>query len=325
MHRVVGVSRDGASVTEFSFRDTGQWLSTEEAGDFPVEGGNDYARRIAVVLIGDGEAGPVISLGYRPPSNSPPEKFPAHGHDSDTWRVPLLGQTSMGQKTFQRGEFRFWPGGRPYGSDDAAWGPDGGWNVTIAGDRRGVTMRTVDKTLQGQADATAANFAMWLGFSLPTDPPGVPGLSTTLETSSRAGNSDGAFAGSAEWPVRVPGVRAHVGLFGDHHLGPIMMLSRWDPGARPGVERFGTEVLHLVVEGSARLGRRELGPGDIHLITADRSHPEITVGSEGFCAITIFGDRSQLGDRLEQDWARWLSSVVLDLEERLPQRPVRAM
>ena len=314
-HSLIG--GHGATFTELSFRDTRRWFATEEVDEFPVEGGDESSRRITVVLLGDEEAGPLVSLGCRAPSSSPPVKFPAHGHDSDTWRMPLLGQTSMGTRTFRQGEFRFWPGGRPYGSDDTAWGPAGGWNITLVGDRRGMTMRTLDESLQAQADMEAAALANWVGFRLPPVPPRKPGLSSTLEASSRAGNFDESFANGAYWPERVPGIRGHVGLLGHHRLGPILWLTSCDPGARLGEERFDTEVLHIVAGGSARVGDRTLEAGDIHLIPAGRPHPELVVGPDGLCGITLFGDRSRLGEGHGRVWATWLSSIVDGLKRAL--------
>src|SRR5205823_252902 len=72
----------------------------------------------------------------------------AHGHDSDSWRMSLLGESHMGTATYGPGEFRFQQGGKPYGKDDFAAGPNGGYHLVMFADRRGFRTRPVKKELE---------------------------------------------------------------------------------------------------------------------------------------------------------------------------------
>lgn len=313
MLRIVGHDVVPSLPVELSFNDPSGWPTPLGVSAVPGAG-----QRLTTVLIGDETDGPSIGLSYVPPREEAPPRGPAHGHDSDTWRMLLKGHMSMGSRTFRPGEFRFQQGGVPYGSDDLGWGPDGGWSVVVFADRQLFTMRPVKRDLQPDCDANAERFATWAGITLPKDRrPVVAGVSTELGSPSKGGNVDGTFDETETWPELGPGIRAAVGLFGDPRTGPIMTTSRLDPGAELGGERFDTEVFHLVVDGSCQFGDRWLADGDIWIQPSGTAHPSIVAGSEGCSQFMLFADRSRLGSAFQREWVTSVVSVVGELQAAL--------
>jgi len=318
MLNIFGRESDGSSPMALSFRDVDDksiWHSSPAS--FPTKADADRvpasAIELAFILFGHDTAGPVAALTRLPGMSAGRMKSPAHGHDSDSWRIALRGHMTLGPAMMDEGKFSFWPGGRPYGSDDVPWGPEGGWGVVIMGDRRGQTMRTVKKELQPQATTASVKLAAWIGFDMPHDPSAAAGVSTTLPLSSKAGNVDGSFSDTANWKEVGTGARMAIGLFGEHRVGPILLATKLNPQGRLVAERFGTEVVHLVVGGSCRIGERVLETGDLLVLPADADHPVIAAGPKGVSEVIILGDRSKMTATYNAD--DWVSHVQFTVEE----------
>src|SRR5260370_25666960 len=96
-------------------------------------------------FLGDPERGPVIRMMAMPPGLSTDgedgKSAPPHGHASDNFRIALRGALRMGARSYGSGEFRLQQGWKPYGPDTVAEGPDGGWEMLMFADRRGMRMR----------------------------------------------------------------------------------------------------------------------------------------------------------------------------------------
>jgi hypothetical protein len=158
-------------------------------------------------------------------------RTPAHGHDCDSWRVAINGTLSMGSRRYGPGEFRFQEGGKPYGADDYAWGPDGGQSVVMMSDRRGPTGRPVNPKYVPYMHETGRGFYAWLGIDVPDVYPGAPGVVSSLGRPDKGGAIEGSFARTADWPEVAEGVRGFATLLGDHESGPVVLTLAAESGA----------------------------------------------------------------------------------------------
>ncbi|HVW31424.1 MAG TPA: hypothetical protein VHL53_02690, partial [Acidimicrobiia bacterium] len=305
-----------------SFRRPDEWASRP----MPVATGGpaDSPVSSTAVLLGDGSTGPALLLLHLPPGVSLPAAG-AHGHASDTWRMPLAGTLAMGPDTYGPGDFRFQPGWRPYASDNLAEGPDGGWTALLFGDRRGLRVRPVQPEGPpiGPLDRAAGRWLRIGGDLVSDDPDDAPGpstLSTTLSgLSSRPGRArvNGSFGETAEWFRFGEGFLA-AGLLGHPASGPLLLLARIPDGGRPlGSYTFGTEVLRLVVRGSCRIGDDWYGPGDIRVEHAGSGGPAVA-GAGGVDEVVLIADRRALRPGAVRDaaWSAALGALTADLGGR---------
>jgi hypothetical protein len=270
---------------DLSFRDPAGW------DDLPYP--NVADARACVMLLGDADAGPLVVLAWFPPMDDALVRGWAHGHDSDNWRITLLGESHMGPAAYRPGEFRFQNGGKPYGGDDYAAGPDGGYHLVMFGDRRGFPMRPVKAEHADKAARMATRTATALDISV-VDPYPVAeqGVRTSLGVPDKAGKVDGSFADADAWEELVPGVRAACGLIGTSAVGPVLVLLRCEPGTAA-VPRaaFGSELLVMVVDGSCAIGHATLEVGDVRIQAADAETAAVVAGAAGLSVVLLIADR----------------------------------
>jgi hypothetical protein len=276
------------------------------------------------LLIGDSMRGPLLLFlavqpGFRPPDAE------AHGHASDNFRISARGMLPMGSEQYREGEFRFQRGWKPYASDNYAHGEDGGWTMLCFGDRRGARVRHVDPDAPAHTQGDA-KLAAWLGIDGdltsddPEDTAGPSALATSLGE-FRKPHLNGSYAEAGEWPRADEATRAMSALMGDRESGPMIILSRTEPGAlASGAFTVGTEVFHLVVRGSCAIGGVEQVAGDMRVQRPGVPIEPIAAGPEGVDELIVLGDRrgaipDLMGDT--QGWPTIIGPVGAELAEVL--------
>lgn len=283
MYRVAAKSQFSAvgGHVDLSFRQTAGW--------YPYLDGTSL-----VLFFGDGDAGPLVFLSSSPPADTMAEPSFAHSHASDTWRISVLGTTNMGRDAYMTGQFRFQDGGVPYAADNAAWGPDGGFGLVMFADRRGFAMKPVQAKIAETVVPEQRRMGEAFGLRMLDPSPGAPAIATTLGATVR-GHLDGGFDSADRWDELVPGIRAAVAVFGDPDCGPVLLLARANAGATVlPAGSFGTEVLHVVVSGSALIGDGVLDTGDLRLQEAQAPGSGVVAGPNGLSHVVVIGDRRAL-------------------------------
>lgn len=273
---------------DLSFREPGEWLDLP----YPESSGG----QISLMLFGDERDGPFAVLGATDPTDMASPRGPAHGHESDSWRISLIGSSPMGNEEYGPGEFRWQDGGRPYGADGYASGRDGGYHLVMFGDRRGFATQPVKKELTEHFAQRDAGVAMLFSIDVPDEYPAeARGMATTIGARDKAGKVNGSFADSAPWQPAGPGVRASAGVMGHLAVGPLILLARADAAAEVvAPEASGTEVVVMVVAGSCTIGDETYAQGDLRIQTAGSSLPSIVAGPDGADLTIVIADRSAL-------------------------------
>ena len=263
------------------------------------------------LLMGDDVSGPYILFSWFGPMADEMPRGPAHGHDSDTWRISIQGTTNVGKYAYSEGQFRFQDGGVSYPGDNVAWGAKGGFWVLIFGDRRGWAARPVDQKVAGQAAAQQRPFSEKLGISVDHPRPGTSTIRSTLGATS-LGHLDWSFKTAQNWEEISRGTRAAISFLGEVVVGPVLVLLNSDPGAKvvPGGSLI-TDVLHVVVEGSCTIGGEIKKLGDFWL-TAAGVQPEVVAGPEGLSHIMLIGERQKLSsfNVANEAGQAWLNGLV---------------
>jgi hypothetical protein len=318
--RALGNFTGGDGFTNLSFRRPDEWASMPMPA--PSEAGPAASPvRSTAVLFGDGATGPVLLLLHLLPGAALPAAG-AHGHASDTWRMPVAGTLAMGPDTYGPGDFRFQPGWKPYASDNLATGPDGGWTALLFGDRRGMRVRPVhaDGPPISPLDRAAGEWLRIGGDLVSEDPDDAPGpstLSTTLSDRPGRARVNGSLGETADWFQLDEGALA-AGLLGHPVSGPLLLLARINDGGRPlGSYTFGTEVLRLVVRGSCRIGEDWYGPGDLRAEHAGSCGPALA-GDGGVDEVVVIADRRTVRPGAVRDavWSAALNTLTADLHAR---------
>jgi hypothetical protein len=318
MHRALGDFAGGEGYIDLSFREPQRW-ATMATDNSRVAG---TAVSGTAVLLGDDDHGPVLLFLALEPNVAPPDA-PAHGHASDTWRMSLRGVLPMGPDSYAPGEFRFQQGWKPYASDNYAHGPEGGWTALLFGDRRGMRVRHVHH--EGPAiTPTDRALAAWLGIEgdlVADDPsvaPGPSSLVTTLDDQRTGARLNGSFADADDWVPFEWGTIA-AGALGHHESGPLIVLARVRPGARPLSScTFDTEVFRLVARGSHVLDGRTYETGDMRVQASGTRFGPAAAGREGVDEIVVIADRRAIVPGAVDDagWARALDGALADISTR---------
>jgi hypothetical protein len=252
------------------------------------------------LLMGDDTAGPYVLFSCFGPMEDEMPRGPAHGHDSDTWRMSILGTTNVGKYAYTDGQFRY--------------------GVLIFGDRRGWSACPVDKNLQEQAAVQQKPFSAKLGIQDEHPSPEGSAIASTLGETS-LGHLDSSFDTAKDWDEVSPGIRATVSLMGDRSVGPVLVLLKGDPGA--GVVpagNLGTETLHVVVEGACTVDGVTKTFGDFWLNEAG-AQPEVVAGPEGLSHVLLIGERQALSKftvgESDQHWIATVAGVAAKLQTLL--------
>jgi hypothetical protein len=277
-----------------------------------------YGTRL-ILMFGDDMAGPFVLLSSMPATETMMDTGFSHSHASDNFRITVRGITNMGRDAYSDGQFRFQDGGVPYPPDNVAWGPDGGYGLVMFGDRRGFAINPVKKELAEEMRPRHRRIADQLGIDMRDECPGAPAIATTAGGTER-GHLVGGFDDSDRWPEIDAGTRALTALLGDRVCGPLLLLAAAEPGAMvvPGGS-WDTDLLHIVVEGSAGIGHDELPAGSVRVQEAGTAMPPIVAGADGLHYVAVIGDRRALGAfgaALDSAAQRWVSSLA-EMNDRL--------
>lgn len=254
---------------------------------------------ILPIMFGDDHCGPFVVLSYVAPSEEQMPLSFAHAHASDNWRISVRGTTNMGTDAYEQGQWRFHDGGKPYASDNFAWGPEGGYGIIMFADRRGFAIRPVKAEIAEKIVPQQEAAGAMLGIDMQDPCPGAPAIRTTMGPTARA-HLDGGFETSAEWDEVSPGVRVSVGIAGEPTSGPVLVFVDGAAGCEVlPVRTVATESIVAPVSGSVLIGGEELSQGDVRIEEGDVAHPPIVAGASGAQLTVIFGDRSALRSALD--------------------------
>ena len=277
---------------------------------------------ILPVMLGDEHCGPFVVLSFVEPSDEQMQLSFAHAHASDNWRISVRGTTNMGRDTYEQGQFRFHDGGKPYASDNFAWGPDGGYGIIMFADRRGFAIRPVKPEIAEKVTPEQEMAGAALGIDMQDPCPGAPAIAPTMGPTTRA-HLDGGFDTAEEWDEIAPGVRMAAGLLGEPTCGPVLVFVDCAAGAEAVPPRsIGTETIVAPVSGSIEAGADTLTQGHVRVEEADVEHPALVAGPDGAQLVLLFADRRALRSAVDDGTLAGalgaaLSTVLAELQSQL--------
>lgn len=259
----------------------------------------DLGATILPILFGDEHCGPFAVLSHVEPMDEQMPLSFAHAHASDNWRISVRGTTNMGKDTYGQGQWRFHDGGKPYASDNFAWGPDGGFGIIVFADRRGFAINPVKAEIAEKVVPQQKAAGELLGIDMQDPCPGAPAIRTTMGGTERA-HLDGGFEQAEQWDEIAPGVRVSFGLAGEPEAGPALLFVDAAPGAEVLPARtIGTESVVAPVNGSLEIAGVSLAQGDVRVEESGVSHPPAVAGPDGAQVVLISGDRRALRNAAE--------------------------
>jgi hypothetical protein len=278
------------------------------------------------VFLGDDERGPVVRMVTSPPGialdSEDGKSAPPHGHASDNLRIALRGSLKMGAHVYGPGQFRLQQGWKAYGSDTIAGGADGGWEILIWADRRGMRMRPT----RGKPDDpipyldVEKDVAAWMGYRsdwFGDDPNMLPAPSRLASTLGvpEGGGLTGSFYDTDEWVDVGDGSRVVVSLMGDDDCGPVVVAVATDPAhTASGELSIGTETFRVAVGGSGTIGTRTYAMGDMRVDEAEAVLPAVVSGAEGLHEIVVIADRRAVGSIVaDEGWPARLADILATL------------
>lgn len=310
-----------ADAVQLSFRQTEDWYVTRGG----TESGEHRAAS-TMVLLGHPTVGPALYLSELSPGLEPP-LTDAHGHASDNFRISLLGELPMGRRRYGPGEFRFQRGWQAYPSDGPAQGPNGGWSLVLMADRRGMRTRPVkERTNPTRTEQeVAAHFGLEGDFvsDSPLDTAGPSSLATTLGEPDGAGRLEGSYARAQQWSRVTTETRAVISLLGHPEMGPVLVLADTNAHATSlGAAVFDTDVLRVVVRGSATVDGEIMQAGEMTLLPAGSPSCAIVAGPHGLHELVVIGDRRYglprgAGGAEVSGWATSFSDTMHRLADHL--------
>ncbi len=279
MYRFTASTEPRGGVLDIALPDPAEWNPLP----FSKPGTN-----FGAALFGDPAAGPFAAMYSNAPREDPTPLTPGHGHGSDSWRIALLGTMRVGAQRYTPGAFRFQEGGMLYGADDSPWGPEGGYSIVMMGDRRGAGAIPANPKDAEVFKAGNAAFTKWLSISYGNRTV-EQGVAATLGA-PRFGRVDGSF--EEEWPEIVPGVQFAAGLVGHKDIGPIVILTKAEPGKTvfPGLA-IDSDVMHVVVRALGTQGQSALERFTVRLLAEQVAAEPIVAGDDGLWLATVIGDR----------------------------------
>lgn len=274
-------------------------------------------------FLGDDERGPVIRMMALPPGLSTDgedgKSAPPHGHASDNFRIALRGSLKMGVHSYGPGEFRLQQGWKAYGSDTVAEGPDGGWEMLMFADRRGMRMRPTRTRPDDPIPYldVEKDVAAWMGYHSDWfgDEPGATCLLSQLVStlgSPVRGGITGSFADPSNWLPATEGSRVAVTLMGDAERGPVVVMACTEPSAcAAGRGRIQTETFRLVVDGQCEIGEMTYRIGDMRIDQAGAATERVVAGEGGLKEIIVYGDRREIPSlEIAEGWPCELPGIV---------------
>ena len=102
------------------------------------------------------------------------------------------------------------------------------------------------------------------------------------------------FAGDIAWaPGTDPGVEYARFLVEEGNASsPLVILSRFEPGARVEPHTHGTNYFEYIIEGEQTVGKVLFRKGDVRMANAGTGYGPIVVGPEGCTVIIVFQQAS---------------------------------
>lgn len=316
MFRTRGTPETFEDHIDMSIRDTAGW--------YEFKGG---AFVFNLLMIGDEEAGPTVSLLSAAPGSMLPVS-PAHAHASDSFRVALKGHIYMDPDAYGPGEFRFQQGWRVYpGHGDVTYGPEGQWEIIVMGDSRGQKMRPAvefDPNPENELLKGIARDFGTVGDVLSDDPAmgaGPSAIACTLAPKLRMGKLNGSYSDAASWEEVAPGVRAVVAVMGDPVRGPVLVCTNVAANCRAmSRARFGTELVRIVIAGSCRIGDKVYTQGDVRIQKPGQPCDEVEALGDGLQELLVLGDRRSIDVEAAGAWPASITDYVERLVKSLSER-----
>jgi hypothetical protein len=152
---------------------------------------------------------------------------------------------------------------------------------------------------------------------------GPSAIASTLASPDRAklrlGKLNASFADSHMWDAVSPSTQMAVTLLGDKDRGPVLAFVDTEAGQRAAPRhRFGTEALHIVVEGSCRIGHKIYHAGDMRIQDADAWCEPVEALGGRLKEVIVLGDRRYLNaESASEGWPYRLSKMAELLRDRL--------
>src|SRR2546421_5647262 len=211
----------------------------------------------AAFSLGDAMGGPSVMMTIT--RRLYPKKAPTHLHKTDTFRMALGEPIVVGRTTYVHGEFRLQEVDSFYGPE--LWTDEVGTNqLLVMADRRGGRPFLTTPELQALSDmGRSAEEDLADGYRQHERNAEVHHvIANNFGATAHAGHWDAGFTDTAGWPAMPDGSRLGVIAFGHPESGPVLLC--WDrpPGVTLPAFTAGADQARLVVEGSCRIGDREL-------------------------------------------------------------------
>jgi anti-sigma factor ChrR (cupin superfamily) len=111
---------------------------------------------------------------------------------------------------------------------------------------------------------------------------------------SARGHSD-TFAADIVWrPGQDPGVTyARFPLDAENPEAPMVILSRFEPGARVEAHTHDTNYFEYIIEGEQTVGKTTFAKGDVRQVTAGTGYGPIVVGPDGCTVLIVFQEAAR--------------------------------
>jgi hypothetical protein len=246
--------------------------------------------RGAVLRMGDEQAGPVVAMTIQ--ERMFPRKSPVHLHKSDSFRMALGDPIRVGGTSYAHGEFRLQRADAFYGPE--FWTDEVGTNqVLLMADRRGLKPYLTDVQRQRLAEVALADDVSLDNIAMhPRDAVIDHAIANGFGAREVAGHFDAGFTDTGRWPVLPDGSRVAVIALGDPRSGPLLLC--WDrPPDAAGLPAFrlSTDLVRLVVNGSARLGGDVCGRLGFQLQQSGTWQDPSWPGEAGCQELWILADR----------------------------------
>lgn len=103
------------------------------------------------------------------------------------------------------------------------------------------------------------------------------------------------FAKDIEWALgQDPGVTySRFLLEAGSATSPMVILSRFEPGATVAAHTHDTNYFEYIIEGEQTVGKTTFGQGDVRLVTSGTGYGPIVVGPNGCTVLIVFQEAAK--------------------------------
>jgi hypothetical protein len=279
--------------------------------------------RAFIFHVGDLEAGPCFQLGLiRPVADETLDWRhsidPLHHHGSDQFRAIVTHSWNLAGRRLDTGDYAFQEAGTIYQEHP---GPRGAAStMLIMADRRGN-----QATIALRKDAeTVFEYDDVYGAPKPDEPyPHPAGDRGIAAVKTTAGLCRNGFLRGRIGDLPVGGEGTLTGVLGDAAVGPLVHVVRgaaWETVVPPA--SWSTEIVVLIVRGSAMIGERSYIAGELRVQQGDTAVGAIVAGPEGVELVFTVADRRATVDlRLSSEelapaWLTAAGDLLATLEPR---------